>query len=309
VLYRAIVGNEVLLRRDRTVTQMIDYINEVKSRTNVPTGCSEIADNLLDPANYPLMAACDFVAVNIYSYWEGISVDMAMYHFNKKFTRLKRITDSIGVELIVGEAGWRSHGPVRGNAVPSLANTISHNRELLTWKRQKQVPVLVFSVLDEQWKEPNDGGWGMWDINGSLKPGYLELFSGADVADTWSDTAFINGLGTPSIEFVQVPAMGSTQNVIVRVNHVQPSTHTLVTYIKVGSGWWIKPYANNYRSLIYPNGLSQEIDVTTGGSDTQASAIRVYLVNDVPPAAIPVSLGNSALPVIAAAVATVEQLR
>ena len=308
VLYRVIVGNEVLLRGDQSAAQLIDHIRYVKSRVSVQVGYSDIADNLLNPSNYPLIAECDFVAVNIYPYWEGISIDRAMYHFNKKFSRLKHVTDSVGVDLVVGEAGWRSYGPVRNQAVPSLANAIRYNLELLTWKRRNKVPVLVFAMLDEKWKEPFDGGWELWDTAGALKQGYLQLFQGIDVADTWTDTILIGGSGTPSLEFFQVPPLGSTQNVIVRVSHVRPSTHTLVAYIKVG-GWWIKPYANNYHSLIYPDGLSQEIDVTTGGNDTQASAIRVYLVNDNPPATIPISLGNSSPPVIEAAVAMVEIVR
>jgi hypothetical protein len=232
-----------------------------------------------------------------------------MYHFNRTFRKLERICDSIGTELVVGETGWRSHGPVRGKAVPGLANALRYNLELLTWKRRHQVPVLVFAALDERWKEPDDGGWGLWDTTGVLKPGYLELFAGVDVADTWTDTMLIDGPGTPALEFVDVPAVGSTENLVVRTTHVRPATHIVVAYIKVGGGWWIKPYANDYRGLIYPDGLSEEIDITTGGNDTQASQIRVYLIDNDPPADIPVVTGWAGIPAIEGTVAVIDTVR
>lgn len=57
---------------------------------------------------------------------------------------------------------------------------------------------------------------------------------------------------------------------------LRPVDCRVAVYIKVGNGWWTKPYWNNPLTIILPNG-SWICDITTGGIDSQATAIAAFL--------------------------------
>lgn len=71
--------------------------------------------------------------------------------------------------------------------------------------------------------------------------------------------------------------IGSTTLLRGRVAHVNPAQHKIGTYIKVGGSWWTKPTFVQPDVLIGSDG-TWNANVTTGGNDTQASHIAVFLV-------------------------------
>jgi hypothetical protein len=75
--------------------------------------------------------------------------------------------------------------------------------------------------------------------------------------------------------------------------HASPAEYAVAVFIKVGSGWWTKPYWSKPLTSIDYDG-SWTCDITTGGIDTQATAIAAYLV----PASYnpPLASGQTALP-------------
>jgi hypothetical protein len=97
------------------------------------------------------------------------------------------------------------------------------------------------------------------------------------------------------IELTRIPTYGSNQNLEGRIDSTKfaPSDFSIVAYIRVNGGWWVKPYANAPVTMIRNDG-SFVVDITTGGFDPQADGIAVYLIpkNYSPP----ILLGSPSLP-------------
>lgn len=95
------------------------------------------------------------------------------------------------------------------------------------------------------------------------------------------------------IEFTYVPPYGSFNDLQGRVWRASPTDYAVAVYIKVGSGWWTKPYWSTPLTYIRPDG-TWTCDITTGGTDQNATEIVAYLV----PAGYspPLMSGGSTLP-------------
>ncbi len=84
---------------------------------------------------------------------------------------------------------------------------------------------------------------------------------------------------TPQILLTNVPAFGSNDNLSGQVLGVSPSAYAVAVFIYIPSaGWWSKPYCSPQLTVIQPNG-SWTADITTGGSDSQATRITALLVS------------------------------
>lgn len=89
----------------------------------------------------------------------------------------------------------------------------------------------------------------------------------------WSDNQ-------PSIEYTYVPSYGIWGDPLRgKVSNVVPCHTKTITYIKVGSGWWVKPYWD-YPFTYIANDGTFELSVTTGGIDEQATEYRTWLVTE-----------------------------
>lgn len=93
------------------------------------------------------------------------------------------------------------------------------------------------------------------------------------------------GNSNPQVHLTYVPPKGSSDDLQGRVEGVNPDNYGIAVYIKVGGGWWTKPYFNVPVTYIDSDG-DWTCDITTGGVDPQATAIRVYLIpiEYIPPA-------------------------
>jgi len=81
----------------------------------------------------------------------------------------------------------------------------------------------------------------------------------------------------PKIDLTSVPAYGSFLNLKGVVRHADSNSVRLAVFIRVHGGWWTKPYWDAPATSIAADG-SFSLDITTGGSDEQASDIAVFLV-------------------------------
>lgn len=116
------------------------------------------------------------------------------------------------------------------------------------------------------------------------------------------------GPGSPELLLTRVPRYGSSDDLQGRALHVWPDSFRVAVYIRVRGAWWTKPYANSPATRISRDGR-WTCDITTGGVDTEATAIAAFLLpHDHPP---PVTLGTAALPtgLEAASVAKAEATR
>lgn len=85
---------------------------------------------------------------------------------------------------------------------------------------------------------------------------------------------------TPSLAEVQIPPLGSTDNVkgrVVGLGLADFLRYGVTAHIRVEGRWWGKPFADSLLTPLRPDGTF-EIDITTGGIDEQADAVHLCLV-------------------------------
>lgn len=288
-----IVGSEVLLRGDLSEDELISYINKVKQEVpDIPVAYADTYGTFL---NHPdIIDAVDVILVNYYPYWEGIRVDQAVAAVNNWHQEILKIAQ--GKKVMVSETGWPSEGEQIGNAIPSPENASYYFLNFVSWARANNVDYFYFEAFDEPWKAKYEGlqgaHWGVWDKDGNLKPGMDCVFDGETVEDNWSNP-LPGGPGEPTIEFTYIPPYGSLDDLKGQVWHINPNNYKIAVYIYVNGGWWTKPYWSNPLTPIKTDG-SWICDITTGGSDQNATKIVAYLLpNGYNP---PLGKGESTLP-------------
>lgn len=96
-----------------------------------------------------------------------------------------------------------------------------------------------------------------------------------------------------TIKFTFVPPYGSFEDLRGVLGKAAPSAHRVAVYIKVGGGWWTKPYWS-YPTTSISTGGSFVTDITNGGTDQNATQIAAYLIrSDYQP---PLASGHAAIP-------------
>ncbi len=274
----AIVGSEVLLRNDLSEAQLLAYMNQVRQQipANVPVTTADVYGVLLEhPA---VIANSDIVLSNHYPYWTGYSIEIAIATLHREYQQV--VAASGGKTVLVSETGWPTAGNTINNAVPSPENAAFHWLNFVSWARANNVGYFYFSAFDETWKAnyegPQGAHWGLWTKDGILKPGMQSVFDGQTIPDNWTNPGIPGGPGTPTIELAYVPPYGSSNNLLGQVLHVNPEAHKVAVYIFV-NGWWTKPTFATPLTNIALDG-SWLCDITTGGSDQNATAITAFLV-------------------------------
>jgi len=170
----AVVGNEVLYRKDLTLEDLLSRIQNVKNQiTNIPVG---YVDAYYEFDQRPELAdICDVILCNCYPYWEGTENKFALKHKQYMYNLAK--TAAKGKRVIITEAGWPSKGESLGNAIPSQENALKYFINTQLWAIDENIELFYFSSFDESWKVDDEGEvgayWGIWDKNEKLK--YLEI--------------------------------------------------------------------------------------------------------------------------------------
>ena len=83
--------------------------------------------------------------------------------------------------------------------------------------------------------------------------------------------------GDPTIQFTDVPALGSPDNARGLTTGVDRTAFGVVVYICVDGTWWVKPTAAEPVSSIRP-GCAWKADITTADGDELADEIRAFVV-------------------------------
>jgi exo-beta-1,3-glucanase (GH17 family) len=112
-LVRLIVGNEVVLRGDIPVEQLMAYLDQVRRNTDIPVSTAEPWHVWI---KHPELAAhVDYLAVHMLPYWEGVHLDAAVDYIVDRLADLKtRFPDK---PIVIAEVGWPSNGRTREAAV------------------------------------------------------------------------------------------------------------------------------------------------------------------------------------------------
>jgi exo-beta-1,3-glucanase (GH17 family) len=166
----AVVGNEVLYRKDLTENELLGYIESVKKEIpNIPVGYVDAYYEFVQRPRIPEI--CDIILCNCYPYWEGTDFKHSLQHMKDMYYQAQGAAK--GKKVIITETGWPSKGESLGNAVPSSMNAIKYFINAQLWAMDENIEVYYFSSFDESWKKGAEGEvgayWGLFDSNGKLK--------------------------------------------------------------------------------------------------------------------------------------------
>lgn len=163
-----LVGNEVLLRGERTPEELISLIGKVKKQVRVPVSTGEIWYDWLE--NPKLVSAVDYLAVHILPYWEGVPASDAVKYTFEKVDLLRKTYP--GKRIVIAEFGWPSQGYNRNDAVPGRLEQARVIREFIVEAERRGIEYNIVEAYDQPWKS-NEGSvgayWGLFDADRNLK--------------------------------------------------------------------------------------------------------------------------------------------
>ena len=164
---RVVVGNEVLLRRDLSVDDLIADIDYVHARVKQPVAYADVTDFW---KQFPQVAPhVDVVMIHFLPYWEDKPLNV-----NAAIADIKTTTDQFktlfpGKVISIGETGWPSRGRWRADAAPSRVNEAVFLRQFVTLAAQEHVDYNLIEAFDQNWKYADEGvagaNWGIWNAH------------------------------------------------------------------------------------------------------------------------------------------------
>jgi exo-beta-1,3-glucanase (GH17 family)/cellulose synthase/poly-beta-1,6-N-acetylglucosamine synthase-like glycosyltransferase len=163
-----VVGNETVLRGEKTGEQMAEILRKVRSESPVPVTTGDIWSTWLE---HPEMAgAVDFVAAHMLGYWEGVPRDSVVQHAVEAYNRLREAFP--GKHIVVAEFGWPSGGYNMKAADPGPLAQAEILRAFVNRARDLGIDYNIVEAFDQRWKV-NEGSvgayWGLFDAERNLK--------------------------------------------------------------------------------------------------------------------------------------------
>lgn len=166
----AAVGNEVMYRGELEESELISYIEQVKSAIpEIPVGYVDAYYEFTDrPA---ITEACDVILANCYPYWEGCSIEYSLLYMKQMY--YQAVQAAKGKKVIITETGWPSEGEALGDGVPGYENALKYFVNAQVWSATEGIEMFYFSSFDEAWKVGSEGSvgayWGLWNQHEDLK--------------------------------------------------------------------------------------------------------------------------------------------
>ena len=171
VVRMLMVGNEVLLRRDRSLEQLRELLAFAYLRSNVPISYADVWEFWL--ANPDLAYDVDVVTVHMLPFWENspVGVDQAIEHVARAHTEVS--TAFADLPVMIGETGWPSAGRQRGAARPGPVEQARFVREFVHRAHEQKWDYNLIEAIDQPWKRQLEGTvgghWGLFDTSLNLK--------------------------------------------------------------------------------------------------------------------------------------------
>lgn len=164
---RVIVGNEVLLRRDLPVTELIAAIDRVRAAVKQPVAYADVWEFW---KQFPQVAPhVDVMLIHLLPYWEDVptGIDAAVDHVHQVYKDMRALFP--GKTIAIGETGWPSRGRQRADAVPSRVNEARFLRAFLALSRAEHFDYNFIEAFDQTWKYASEGivgaNWGIFDAD------------------------------------------------------------------------------------------------------------------------------------------------
>lgn len=166
---RVMVGNEVLLRKDLTVEQLIRHLDYARLELGMPVSTAEPWE--IWEKNPQLVKHVDYLAVHMLPFWEGVHLDNAVGHIVNRIEHLKELYPD--KPIVIAEVGWPSRGRTEKEAVASEANQATFLRRFLHKAEQEDYIYYVMEAFDQTWKQNIEGAigayWGVYDMQREAK--------------------------------------------------------------------------------------------------------------------------------------------
>jgi glucan 1,3-beta-glucosidase len=223
VIRAIVVGNEVLLRGDMSVTDLEAILREVKAQVSQPVTYADVWEYWLRYSD--LQNFVDFVTIHILPYWEDFPLPASLAAAHVDDIRRKIAAAIPNKEIVVGEVGWPSEGRMREGALPSPANQARVIEETVTLAQRENFRLNVIEAFDQPWKRQLEGAtggfWGIFDRataapkfsfdgNVSDHPHWLmQAFAGILLAAVSFSAAAIagNGKAAPALLWLRIAAL------------------------------------------------------------------------------------------------------
>ena len=171
VVERVVVGNEVLLRRDLPVGELIADIDAVKAAVHQPVAYADVSDFW---EQFPQVAPhVDVALIHLLPYWEDTptGIDRAVGVVGQVYSRMRTLFPH--TQIAIGETGWPSRGRQRADATPSLVNEARFLREFIALSQQNGFDYNFIEAFDQDWKYESEGvvgaNWGLFDADRAEK--------------------------------------------------------------------------------------------------------------------------------------------
>lgn len=161
-----IVGNEVLLRRERSMAQMEELIRHAQASTEVPVTYADVWEFWIE--NAELADAVDTVTVHILPFWENdpVGVDEAIEHV---VNTVREVEETFAKPVLIGETGWPSAGRQREASQPSRVGQARYIREFVHQAHLEGWNYNLIEAVDQPWKRQLEGTvggfWGILDTD------------------------------------------------------------------------------------------------------------------------------------------------
>jgi exo-beta-1,3-glucanase (GH17 family)/cellulose synthase/poly-beta-1,6-N-acetylglucosamine synthase-like glycosyltransferase len=191
-----VVGNETILRADKTFDQLIELIRRVKRISPVPVTTGETWDVWLGvkgPEASPevakeaaekapqLASAVDFIAAHVLPYWQGLPANKAVDEAISRYDQLRRSYP--GKRIVIAEFGWPSAGYNYHNADPGRMEQATVLRDFTARAEAYGIDYNLIEAFDQPWKtsEGSVGAyWGVFDASRQAKFAWTGLVSDPD---------------------------------------------------------------------------------------------------------------------------------
>jgi len=171
---RIIVGNEVLLRGDVPVEQLIGYLDRARADIDIPVSTAEPPYIWKDHPE--LVEHVDYITVHLLPYWEGQPLEEAVDFVINNITELRQLYPD--KPIVIGEVGWPSNGRTIKGAVASEANQATFLRRFLQRAEQENYVYYVMEAFDQTWKVEIEKGvgayWGVYNVEREPKFQFTE---------------------------------------------------------------------------------------------------------------------------------------
>jgi exo-beta-1,3-glucanase (GH17 family) len=165
VVSAVLVGNEVLLRRERTAVQLLGYLQRVRAAVAQPVSYGDVWEFWLQ--NPELAGGVDFVTIHLLPYWEDQPTGIDGAIEAAAHARAQVVAAFPGKDILIGETGWPSEGRRREAAEPGRVNQARFLRGFVAHAREEGWHYNLIEAFDQPWKRAQEGAvggyWGLFD--------------------------------------------------------------------------------------------------------------------------------------------------